>query len=83
MSVAAFCLNVLLFGCFNVISIMRYTLYPEIFVVMIKHPTQSLFLGAYSMGLSKCTSKPSDDVDSLTPNGFKAQLYVHAVPRRG
>jgi tellurite resistance protein TehA-like permease len=52
LSAIIFALNVLLFVAFNVISVLRYTVYPEIWPVMIRHPTQSLFLGAYSMGLS-------------------------------
>ncbi|CAK7270601.1 Plasma membrane sulfite pump involved in sulfite metabolism [Sporothrix epigloea] len=51
-SVAVFGLNVLLFLCFSAITLTRYILYPEIWGVMIKHPSQSLFLGCIPMGLS-------------------------------
>lgn len=51
-SVVIFAFNVLLFGVFLLVSIMRYVLYPEIFPVMVKHPTQSLFLGTFPMGLA-------------------------------
>ncbi|EME40420.1 hypothetical protein DOTSEDRAFT_136670 [Dothistroma septosporum NZE10] len=47
-----FALNVLLFILFLVISILRYTLYPKIFLAMIRHPAQSLFLGTFPMGLA-------------------------------
>ena len=47
-----FALNVLLFTIFLSISILRYTLYPEIWGVMIRHPAQSLFLGTFPMGLA-------------------------------
>lgn len=51
-SVVVFALNVLLFllGC--IISVLRYTLYPEIFRVMITHPVQSMFIGTFPMGLA-------------------------------
>ncbi|CAK7267639.1 Plasma membrane sulfite pump involved in sulfite metabolism [Sporothrix epigloea] len=51
-SVIVFCLNVVLFVCFSVITLARYILYPEIWDVMIKHPAQSLFLGCIPMGMS-------------------------------
>ncbi|KAG9241012.1 C4-dicarboxylate transporter/malic acid transport protein-like protein [Calycina marina] len=51
-SVVIFCLNVVLFVLFFCISILRYTLYPAIWNAMIRHPTQSLFLGTFPMGLA-------------------------------
>jgi tellurite resistance protein TehA-like permease len=51
-SVAIFALNVLLFIAFSAISVLRYTLYPEIFITMIRHPAQSLFVGTFPMGLA-------------------------------
>lgn len=51
-SVVIFCLNVGLFVLFLFISIVRYTVYPEIWRVMIRHPAQSLFLGTFPMGLA-------------------------------
>lgn len=51
-SVIVFGLNVLFFLCFSAITLTRYILYPEIWGVMIKHPSQSLFLGCIPMGLS-------------------------------
>ncbi|KAJ5621927.1 hypothetical protein N7528_005159 [Penicillium herquei] len=51
-SAGIFALNVLLFGLGCIISILRYTLYPEIFKVMIRHPVQSMFLGTFPMGLA-------------------------------
>ncbi|KAL7950073.1 voltage-dependent anion channel domain-containing protein [Trichoderma barbatum] len=47
-----FCLNILLFAIFCIISLLRYTLYPEIWFVMISHPAQSLFLGCFPMGFA-------------------------------
>jgi tellurite resistance protein TehA-like permease len=51
-SVVAFVLNIALFCLFLFTSILRYTLYPEIWFAMIRHPTQSLFLGTFPMGLA-------------------------------
>ena len=47
-----FGLNVLLFSIFLTLSVLRYTLYPEIWVAMIFHPAQSLFLGCFPMGFA-------------------------------
>ena len=51
-SYVVFALNVLLFVLFFLISILRYTLYPKIWLAMIRHPMQSLFLGCIPMGLA-------------------------------
>lgn len=51
-SVIIFALNVFLFSVFLLISILRYTIYPEIWFAMIRHPAQSLFLGTFPMGLA-------------------------------
>lgn len=51
-SVIIFVLNVLLFLVFLMISVLRYTIYPEIWVAMIRHPAQSLFVGTFPMGLA-------------------------------
>lgn len=50
-SVAIFALDVFLFTLFFSISTVRYICYPEIWQAMIKHPTESLFLGTCPMGL--------------------------------
>ncbi|KAE8375530.1 voltage-dependent anion channel [Aspergillus bertholletiae] len=51
-SVVIFALNVLLFTIGCVISILRYSLYPEIFKAMITHPVQAMFLGTFPMGFA-------------------------------
>lgn len=51
-SYIVFCLNIFLFVTFFFISLLRYTLYPQIWSAMIKHPQQSLFLGTFPMGLA-------------------------------
>ncbi|KAB8203735.1 voltage-dependent anion channel [Aspergillus parasiticus] len=51
-SVVVFAFNVLLLAIGYVITALRYSLYPEIFTVMITHPVQSIFLGAITMSFA-------------------------------
>src|ERR1700761_8300417 len=52
LSVLVFCLNVGLFCIFLFILILRYTMFPGLFMAMIRHPVQSLFCGTFPMGLA-------------------------------
>jgi tellurite resistance protein TehA-like permease len=52
LSVVFFALNTVLFFSAFTISILRYTLYPEIWLVMIADSTNSLFLGTIPMGFA-------------------------------
>ncbi|KAI1786160.1 voltage-dependent anion channel-domain-containing protein [Ganoderma leucocontextum] len=47
-----FFLNLFLFILFNVVTAMRYFMFPKIWLSMIHHPTQSLFLATYPMSVS-------------------------------
>ncbi|KAF3006630.1 hypothetical protein E8E13_007719 [Curvularia kusanoi] len=49
-------LNTFLFTCAFIISFLRYTLYPEIWTVMIADSTNSLFLGTIPMGFATLIS---------------------------
>ncbi|RAL04311.1 TDT family transporter [Aspergillus ibericus CBS 121593] len=51
-SVVCFAFNVLLFMTGCIITFLCYTLYPEIFFAMIKHPVQSMFIGTFPMGFA-------------------------------
>ncbi|KAI9669487.1 MAG: Plasma membrane sulfite pump involved in sulfite metabolism [Trizodia sp. TS-e1964] len=51
-SVILFAFNIIIFVLALAISILRYSLYPEIWAVMIRHQTQSLFIGAFPMALA-------------------------------
>lgn len=51
-SVVLFVLNIVLFVIFLTLSILRYAIYPEIWSVMIRHTTESLFIGTFPMGLA-------------------------------
>jgi len=50
LSAGIFILNALLFILFIFMSITRYTRYPDMWSIMIRHPVQSLYLGAFPMG---------------------------------
>ena len=52
LSIIFFILNVLIFTVIFAISILRYTLYPATWKLMIRHPAQSLFLGTLPMGFA-------------------------------
>ena len=52
LSVMFFGLNAILFTLAFSISVLRYTLYPEIWAVMIQDSTNSLFLGTVPMGFA-------------------------------
>jgi tellurite resistance protein TehA-like permease len=52
LSIVFFILNILLFSVILVISILRYTLYPATWSLMLRHPVQSLFLGTLPMGFA-------------------------------
>jgi tellurite resistance protein TehA-like permease len=45
-------LNVVLFCIFFIISLLRYILYPWVFLRMLCHPVQSLYIGTFPMGLA-------------------------------
>ena len=51
-SIVIFALNVVLFigGC--ILSIIRYIMYPQTFKAALLHPVQSMFLGAFPLGLA-------------------------------
>jgi tellurite resistance protein TehA-like permease len=51
-SVIFFVLNICLFVVFSIISILRYTMYPELILAVIRHPHQSLFLATFPVGLA-------------------------------
>lgn len=51
-SIILFVLNLTLFLLFTAISCLRYTLYPELFPAVLRHPHQSLFLATFPVGLA-------------------------------
>lgn len=47
-----FVLNVVIFLLFTVITALRYMLYPRLFLTVLGHPHQSLFLATFPIGLA-------------------------------
>ncbi|KAF2434128.1 sulfite transporter Ssu1 [Tothia fuscella] len=47
-----FVLNIVLFLLFTFISCLRYTMYPQLFPAVLRHPHQSLFLATFPIGLA-------------------------------
>ncbi|KAK8090886.1 C4-dicarboxylate transporter/malic acid transport protein [Apiospora phragmitis] len=74
-SVGFFALNVLLMIAFTTISVARYVLYPQIWCVMIQHPTQSVFLGTFPMGLAMTRKLLSHGGDKGAVMAAAAQDY--------
>jgi tellurite resistance protein TehA-like permease len=52
LSIVFFILNVVLFTLISVITVLRYTLYPATWTLMLQHPVQSLFLGTLPMAFA-------------------------------
>lgn len=52
LSILFFALNSLIFLLSFGVSILRYTIWPEIWTVMIQDPNNSLFLGTFPMGFA-------------------------------
>lgn len=52
LSIVFFVLNVVIFALAFITSVLRYTLYPEIWRVMIQDPNNSLFLATIPMGFA-------------------------------
>lgn len=52
LSIVFFVLNVVIFSVAFTTSVLRYTLYPEVWRVMIADPTNSLFLATIPMGFA-------------------------------
>lgn len=51
-AIVVFCLNILLFSAIFTASLLRYILYPQLWMLMLRHPAQSLFLGTAPMGFA-------------------------------
>lgn len=62
--------NVLLFLLFLAISIARYTIWPQMGPLMLFHPSQSLFLGTFAMGMTTIVSMCAIAAAPVWGNGF-------------
>jgi tellurite resistance protein TehA-like permease len=52
LSVIIFCVNVLLLFTFFCISTLKFLLYPGMWSMLLRDPSQSLFIGTFPMGLA-------------------------------
>lgn len=52
LSIVFFVMNIFFFTVISSITILRYCMYPQTWLLMIRHPVQSLFLGAIPMGFA-------------------------------
>ncbi|EJF65271.1 hypothetical protein DICSQDRAFT_79277 [Dichomitus squalens LYAD-421 SS1] len=72
-----FFLNLLLFIFFNILTILRYTMFPEIWPALIYHPTQSLFLGTYPMGAATLINVAVGVI--YTEDGFGGKPFLYTL----
>ncbi|TBU49463.1 voltage-dependent anion channel-domain-containing protein [Dichomitus squalens] len=72
-----FFLNLLLFIFFNILTILRYTMFPEICPAFIYHPTQSLFLGTYPMGAATLINVAVGVI--YTEDGFGGKPFLYTL----
>lgn len=49
-------MNIVIFCVFTIMTIARYTIFPSVIQLMLKHSTQSLFIGTMPMGLTTITN---------------------------
>lgn len=71
-----FGLNVVLFLLFLLISIARYVIWPRMWPTMLFHPTQSLFLGTFSMGFSTIVNMCALSAAPAWGSGFAALTWA-------
>ena len=69
-------LNLFLFAIFNLLTALRYAIFPEIWGTIMHHPTQSLFLATYPMG---ATTLISIAVGIHAENGFGGKPFVYTL----
>jgi len=71
-----FGLNVVLFLLFLGISIARYTIWPQMGPLMLFHPSQSLFLGTFAMGMTTIVSMSAIAAAPAWGNGFVIFTWI-------
>ncbi len=75
-SLIFFFLNLTLFAIFSMMTLARYTLFPDIWSIMIRHPVQSLYLGCYPMGLTTLITIGVGLIHQDYNFGGKAFIYL-------
>ena len=70
-----FFLNLTLFVIFNVLTILRYMLFPDIWGIMMQHPVQSLYIGCYPMSVTTLINIAVGEIHQQYGYGGKGFLY--------
>lgn len=71
-----FFLNLALFVLFNALTIARHIIFPDVWGTMMKHPTQSLYIGTYPMGGATLITVAAGFVYEQYGFGGKTFLYI-------
>lgn len=72
-----FFLNLALFILFNALTIARYTIFPDIWTMMIHNPIQSLYLGTYPMAGATLISVAVGRI--YERDGFGGKSFLYAI----
>ena len=71
-----FFFNLILFIVFNILTIARYVIFPDIWPLMLRHPVQSLYVGCYPMGAATLINIGAGLLYEEWHWGKRAFLYV-------
>ncbi|KAI0755547.1 voltage-dependent anion channel [Fomes fomentarius] len=71
-----FFLNLALFVLFNALTIARHIMFPDMWGTMMKHPTQSLYIGTYPMGGATLITVAAGFIYEQYGFGGKTFLYI-------
>ena len=71
-----FFFNLILFIVFNILTIARYVIFPDIWPLMLRHPVQSLYMGCYPMGAATLINIGAGLLYEEWHWGKRAFLYV-------
>ena len=72
-----FFMNLALFLIFNALTLSRYTLFPDIWGIMLRHPVQSLYVGCYPMGVTTLINIAVGLISEQ--EGFGGRPFLYAV----
>jgi len=70
-----FYLNLFLFVLFTALTIARYSMFPQSWHLMLRHPVLSLYAGCFPMGLSTLIAVAVDPIYVVYGFGGRSFLY--------
>ncbi|KAI1296030.1 sulfite efflux pump SSU1 [Xylaria venustula] len=73
LSIHFYVLNIILFTCILLTTILRYWLYPKLFIMMISDPGQAMYLGTFPMGFATLIAMT---VNVVVPRSSQAWVEV-------